>query len=99
MGGPKNNVLAEALLPRSASFPAFSPVAPRILWFSQEFPSSEKSLGFSTACFPLLMQHFLRFSTVLALLRQEYWSDTEFPKFAYKHTTCTSRICKNLQIF
>ena len=100
--------------PSDATFPALfhslGPIAPGILGFL--FPSSdEKSyisphfgptapqiLGFSQNV-PLLLQHFLRFSTVLALLRQEYWSDAKFPTCAYKHTTCTSRICKILQIF
>ena len=49
---------------------------------------------FSDATFP-------RFSTFLGptLLRPKYWSHVKFPTCAYKHTSCTSRICKNLQIF
>ena len=53
-----------------AKFPWFSPVAPRILCFSQEFPSSENPWVFHRI-FPLLMEHFLHFSTVLAPLHQE----------------------------
>ena len=100
------------IFPPDATFPtffhSFGPIAPGILGFLQDFPSSDAKvptffphytapqiLGFSqdfnlSYVFPLFWP----------LLRQEYWSDAKkIPTCACKHTTCTSRICKILQIF
>ena len=82
MGFPQVFPSSDATFP--TFFHSFGPIAPGILGFLQDFPSSDAKvlaffprfgptapqiLGFSARIVPLLMQHFLRFSTVFALLR------------------------------